>query len=31
MPIETDAPAKIHWWWGTPLSEKQMEKLGTPY
>jgi hypothetical protein len=31
MPIESDAPARIQWWWGTPLSEKQMEKLGTPY
>jgi hypothetical protein len=30
-PIETTAPAKIHWWWGTPLSEEQLEKLATSY
>jgi hypothetical protein len=30
-PIETNGPAKIHWWWGSPLSEKQMEKLATSY
>jgi hypothetical protein len=30
-PVETTAPAAIQWWWGSPLSEKQMEKLATPY
>jgi hypothetical protein len=29
--IESSAPAKIHWWWGSPLSEQQMESLSTPY
>lgn len=30
-PIETSEPATIHWWWGSPLSEEQIEKLATPY
>ncbi len=30
-PIETGGPAKIHWWWGSPLSEEQIEKLATSY
>jgi len=30
-PIETSTPAMIQWWWGTPLSEEQIEKLTTSY
>ena len=30
-PIETSAPARIHWWWGAPLSEEQLEALARSY